>query len=144
DLLAARSAGNEKRLLALLMLAVGGLGAFMSSTGVVAIFIPVVLRLAQATGKSPGQLMMPLSVAALTSGMLTLVATAPNLVVNSALVRHGVEGFEFFSFTPFGLPILVLAVAYMMVARRWLPAASPRSGGAALDRPSLRDWIETY
>ncbi len=144
DLLVARAAGNEKRLLALLMLAVGGLGAFMSSTGVVAIFIPVVLRLAQTTGKSPGQLMMPLSMAALTSGMLTLVATAPNLVVNSALERHGVDGFEFFSFTPFGLPILALSVAYMIVARRWLPPPSPRSGRASRVRPSLRDWIETY
>ncbi len=84
------------------MLFVGTLGAVMSSTGVVAIFIPVVLRVAQLTGASPSGLMMPLSVAALSSGMLTLVATAPNLVVNSELVRQGLTGFHFFSFTPVG------------------------------------------
>jgi di/tricarboxylate transporter len=88
---------------------VGSLGAVMSSTGVVAIFIPIVLRIAQSTGTSPGRLMMPLSVAALLSGMMTLVATAPNLVVNSELVRRGNESFQFFSFTPFGLPLLALA-----------------------------------
>jgi di/tricarboxylate transporter len=70
----------------------------------------VALRIARATGAAPSRLMMPLSVAALISGMLTLVATAPNLVVNSELVRHGREGFQFFSFTPFGLPVLVLGI----------------------------------
>ena len=39
--------------------------------------------------------MMPLSMAALISGMTTLVATAPNLVVNGELERHGIEGFRF-------------------------------------------------
>ena len=43
-------------------------------------------------GHRPGRLMMPLSFAALISGMMTLVATAPNLVVNSELERHGVDG----------------------------------------------------
>lgn len=49
---------------------------------------------------------MPLSMAALISGMMTLVATAPNLVVHAELLRQGFDGFGFFSFTPFGLPIL--------------------------------------
>src|SRR5690606_30177720 len=115
----------------------------MSSTAVVALFIPVMLRIAQNTGTAAGRLMMPLSVAALISGMMTLVATPPNLVVNSELVRNGIEGFHFFSFTPFGLPMLALAVAYMLFARRWLA----RPGAAAkVDRrrPHLADWIEEY
>jgi di/tricarboxylate transporter len=41
----------------------------------------------------------------LLGGMMTLVGTAPNLVVNGELVRHGFEGFHFFSITPFGLPL---------------------------------------
>ena len=102
-----RTAGSsETRLISLLMAVVAGLGAFMSSTGVVAIFIPVSLRIAKSTGIAASQLMMPLSAAALISGMMTLVATAPNLVVNSELVRHGLAGFSFFSFTPFGIPVV--------------------------------------
>ena len=143
DLLVEKAGGNETRLLVLLMLAVGGLGAVMSSTGVVAIFIPVVLRLAQVTGAAPGQLMMPLSAAALLSGMITLVATTPNLVVNSALIRHGEEGFDFFSFTPFGAPMLILGILYMTFARRWLPAPGDGDTGAARSA-NLLDWIEAY
>src|SRR5690606_7032411 len=91
DLLVRHAGRSEARLIVLLMVIVAGIGAFMSSTGVVAIFIPIVLRVATGAGIAPGRLMMPLSMAALISGMLTLVATAPNLVVNSQLLRDGHE-----------------------------------------------------
>jgi len=138
-----RTAGESPtRLLVLLMAAVAGLGAFMSSTGVVAIFIPIALRIGQSTGTAPSRLMMPLSVAALISGMMTLVATAPNLVVNSELVRQGFAGFHFFSFTPFGLPVLLLGIAYMLFARRLLPAGG--GAGEGPERPTMADWIARY
>jgi di/tricarboxylate transporter len=143
DWLNAKAGGSDKRLLILLMLAVGGLGSLMSSTAVVAIFIPVVLRISQNRGTEPSRLMMPLSFAALISGMLTLVATAPNLVVNAELIRQGAQGFSFFSFTPFGLPILALGIVYMLFARGLL--ASKTSLPAAADRrPGLQRWIEQY
>src|SRR5690606_23754851 len=143
DWIQARSRGSETRLLVMLMLAVGALGSLMSSTAVVAIFIPVVLRICQTTGTAPGRLMMPLSFAALISGMLTLVATSPNLVVDAELVRQGEPSFRFFSFTPFGLPVLALGIGYMLVARRWLPGGRPEPG-ARHRRPTFRDWIEKY
>lgn len=143
DWLIRKAGRSENRLLILLMGVVGSLGAFMSSTGVVAIFIPVAQRIAKSTGTSPSQLMMPLSVAALISGMMTLVATAPNLVVNSELVRHGSAGFTFFSFTPFGLPVLILGIVYMLFARRWLAAKSEDKGEGGR-RVSLNDWVENY
>ncbi len=141
DWLIATAGRSEIRLIVLLMIVVCGLGATMSSTAVTAIFIPVALRIGQTAGIGPGRLMMPLSMAALISGMTTLVATAPNLVVNSELERHGVEGFRFFSFTPFGLPILVLGIVYMIFARRWLTAEREMK---TTGRPSLADWIEEY
>jgi di/tricarboxylate transporter len=100
DLLVRHAGQSETRLVVLLMLAVASVGSVMSSTGVVAIFIPVVLRIAANARIAPGRLMMPLSVAALISGMMTLVATTPNLVIQSELVRRGHEGFAFFTFTP--------------------------------------------
>lgn len=141
DWLIVKAGNSEIRLIVLLMIVVCGLGATMSSTAVTAIFIPVVLRISQTAGIGPGRLMMPLSMAALISGMTTLVATAPNLVVNGELERHGIEGFRFFSFTPLGLPILVLGIIYMSFARRWLTATKEVN---ASGRPSLAEWIEEY
>ncbi len=143
DLLLHRAGGSETRLLVLLMLAVAGLGSVMSSTGVVALFIPVVLFIAERRQIAPGRLMMPLSFAGLISGMLTLVGTAPNLVADSALRQAGYSGLGFFSFTPFGLAILAAGIAYMLLARRWLD----RPGGETRPRPARRrlaDFVRDY
>jgi di/tricarboxylate transporter len=144
DWLGATAGGSETRLLVLLMLVCAGLGAVMSSTAVIAIFIPIVLRLCQNTGASPRMLMMPLSVSALISGMLTLVATAPNLMVNAELVRQGHPGFGFFGITPFGIPVLLLGIGYMLAARRMLDGGAPDAVQASPRRARLQDWIELY
>ena len=143
DWLADRGGRHGWLLTLLIMLAVGLLGAFMSSTGVVAIFIPVVLRIAARTGLDPARFLLPMAYAALVSGTLTLVATSPNLIINYELMRGGVEGFSFFSFTPFGLPILVVTILYMLATQRWL---SPARSAAPLGRPQpeMLDWVQRY
>lgn len=143
DLLVEKTGSSELRLIALLMIFVGALGAVMSTTAVTAIFIPVVLRVAQRLRVSPSRLMMPLSFAAVSSGMTTLIATAPNLVVNAELLRQGYAGFTFFSFTPFGLPVIIIGILYMSVARRWL-AHGDGLQTSLMERPSLRNWIDIY
>ncbi len=122
-----RMAGaSEARLLVLLMVTVAGLGAFMRSPAVVAIFIPVVLGIANRIGIAPGRLMMPLAFAALLSGMLTLIATPPNLMVNDALRTAGLEPFGFLGITPIGLLALGLGIVYMWsIGARLLPASPP-------------------
>jgi len=136
-------AGNsEIKMLVFLMLTVAGLGAFMSSTGVVAIFIPVVLSVCMRMNTSPSRLMMPLSFAGLISGMMTLVATPPNLVINSELLREGLDGFSFFSVTPIGLVVLVLGIGYMLLMRFMLPG---NEDALKTDkRRTFRDLIKEY
>jgi di/tricarboxylate transporter len=110
-----RVAGEgENRLIILLMLVVAFLSAFMSSTGAVAIFIPVALTLASKTGVAPSRIMMPMAIASLIGGMLTLIGTPPNLVVSTQLERSGLTPFNFFDFTPAGLVILLVGVAYVL------------------------------
>ncbi|ECJ2531938.1 SLC13 family permease [Salmonella enterica subsp. salamae] len=133
---------SEIKMLVLLMITVAGLGAFMSSTGVVAIFIPVVLSVSMHMQTSPSRLMMPLSFAGLISGMMTLVATPPNLVVNSELLREDLHGFSFFSVTPLGVVVLALGIVYMLVMRFMLKGDAP--GQQAGKRRTFRDLIREY
>jgi di/tricarboxylate transporter len=138
-------AGNsETKMLVCLMLTVAGLGAFMSSTGVVAIFIPVVLSVSMRMEISPSRLMMPLSFAGLISGMMTLVATPPNLVINSELIREGLDGFSFFSVTPIGLVVLMMGIVYMLLTRFMLKGEKDDTPGDGWKRPSFRDLIREY
>ena len=136
---------SETRMLILLMLVVAGLSAFMSSTGAVAIFIPVSLNLAAKAGIQPSRLLMPIAFASLIGGMLTLIGTPPNLVVSTQLTREGLEGFGFFEFTPVGLLVLITGIVYMVCwgRKRLLQDISePRK--PVKNRLSLRDLIEAY
>ncbi len=102
-------AGNsETKMLIYLMLTVAGLGAFMSSTGVVAIFIPVVLSVSARMNTSPSRLMMPLSFAGLISGMMTLWRRRPTRwsTVNCCARDCTASAF---SVTPIGTVVLIPA-----------------------------------
>jgi di/tricarboxylate transporter len=139
-----RTAGaSEYRLLVLLMLVACTLGAFMSSTGVVAIFIPVVLSVCTKTGFSPGRLLLPLAFAAMISGMLTLIATPPNLVVSEELQQAGLEPFKFFSFTPLGVTVMIASILYMLFAIRLLPV-NRRLETLPGNRRKMSELVEDY
>ncbi|MFJ1299089.1 SLC13 family permease [Pseudomonadota bacterium AL_CKDN230030165-1A_HGKHYDSX7] len=142
DWLLHKGGTNEQRLIVLVMGAVAAMGSVMSSTAVVAIFIPIILRIAQRTAISSRQVLYPMGAAAAISGMMTLVATTSNLVLNSALIYAGHEGFGFFAFTPIGLLVAAVAIPYLLAARRGLPADSPRAPQSR--RPSLAGWVDKY
>src|SRR4029077_5712735 len=109
--------GNETRLIVLIMTLAGVIGAFMSSSAIVAMFIPVVLAVARKTGMNSKRMLMPLSVAALVSGMMTLIASSPNMIIEGMLRERGLAQLNFFSWTPFGLAVLAAAIAFTLMAR---------------------------
>lgn len=115
-----KSGGSEIKLIAFMMTAVAIIGSIMSSTGIVALFIPVVLNICSRLKISPSKLMMPLCFAALISGMMSLLATPPNMISSNALQEKGFAGFSFFDFTPIGACVLVVGVFYMIYARKFL------------------------
>src|SRR5262247_2048956 len=107
--------GHETRLIVLIMILAGGIGAFMSSSAIVAMFIPVVLAIDHELGLNRKRMLMPLSVAALISGMMTLIASSPNLIVEDALRARGLAPLGFFSWTPFGVAVLAVGIGFMLV-----------------------------
>jgi hypothetical protein len=126
-----RAAGtSEVRLIALVMIVTALLSGFMSSTGTVAVMLPVVVSLAWRARISPSKLLIPLTMASLLGGMTTLIGTPPNLVASNQLVAQGMPGFGFFAFTPLGLAMLLIGLVFMVtVGRHWLPSRAPASPG---------------
>jgi di/tricarboxylate transporter len=136
--------GSEARLVALIMLVSGLVGSFLNSAAIVAMLIPVVLTIASKTGFNRKRLLMPLCVAVMISGMMTLIASSPNIVIQDALKEHGVSPqLGFFSFTPFGLVALAVGIVFMLLFGRNL-LSRKRSGSTGTETPNVGDVISSY
>ena len=113
---------DERRVLVVIVSATALLSAFMSSTGTVALLLPVVGSIAVRRGIAPGRLLMPLAFGAHLGSNLTLISTPPNLIVSDALRGAGHEPFRFFDFLLPGLVIFAVGVTYLtLYGRRLLP-----------------------
>jgi di/tricarboxylate transporter len=134
--------GSETRLLVLIMVSAALLSGVMSSTAVVAIFIPIVLKVAAKTKLNAKRMLMPMAYAAMISGMLTLIATAPNLVVSYELVESGYRPLGFFSFFPIGVVILIIGIVYVLLIGRRMLGGEGESEEKSAGR-TIRDlWTE--
>ncbi len=138
---------NEARMIVVIMVATALISAFMSSTGTVAVLLPVVGTLAYRARVSPSRLLMPMAFASLLGGMLTLIGTPPNVVVTDQLRSQGAEPFRFFTFTPPGLILLGVGVVFMAtIGRRMLPGESKAgdSEDSAPESAVMRDIVREY
>ena len=137
------SGQGEARVVAVVAVATALVSAFMSSTGTVALLMPVVGTIARRRAIPPARLLMPLAFAAHLGSNLTLISTPPNLLVSDALREAGREPFRFFSFTAPGLLVLALGVTYLaFVGRRLLPAGEGTEARSSL--LSERDLATVY
>ena len=122
---------TERTQVPILAGAVALMSVFTKNIGALAIFMPVALQLARRTGSSPSALLMPMAFASLLGGIITLVGTSPNIIVSR--VREEVVGkpFGMFDYTPVGLGIAVVGVAFLSFGYRLLPR--DRRGAASRD-----------
>lgn len=97
-----------------MMLTVGLISAFINNTAAVAIFIPVVINVADRLGVSASKLLMPLSFASMFGGVCTLIGTSTNILVSSIAADHGIPGFSMFEFAPLGLIFFAAGTGYML------------------------------
>lgn len=138
-----RLAGDSDTALFLLVVVVtAAIGAFVSNTGTVALMMPIVVSMAAEARKSASTLLMPLAFASSMGGMLTLIGTPPNLVIDETLREFGYEGLSFFSFLPVGLVCLAVGVAVMMPLRRLLEKRN--SAGDENKEKTPEELIDEY
>jgi di/tricarboxylate transporter len=97
--------------------------ALMNNTAIVAIFMPVTIRLAHQYKVSPSKLLIPLSYAAIMGGTLTLVGTSTNLLVNAIYVDNGGISLGMFEFAQYGwIPLTIGLVYVIWIAPLILPS----------------------
>lgn len=121
---------SETRLFLLVVLVTAAIGAFVSNTGTVALMLPIVVSLAASANMTAGRLLMPLAFASSMGGMMTLIGTPPNLVIEEALVTAGYGKLSFFSFLPVGLVCLLVGIVVLLpLSRIFLSKRGRKSSG---------------
>lgn len=131
---------NEFRMAAMVMMVAALCAAVMKNTTTTAMFLPVVLGIANRKGISPSKLLMPLAFGAILGGTCTLIGTSTNLAVSGALPRYGLATFSMFELTKVGVPIVIVGMAYMLlVGLRLLPARG--SGDSLTEQYHVRQYM---
>ncbi len=116
--LMALSHGNETVTFLLVMLVTSFIGAFVSNTGTVALMMPIIMSVAASSGLQSSRFLMPLAFAGSLGGMLTLIGTPPNLVIDETLTGAGYEPLAFFSFFPVGIIVIAIGIVVLMPLSR--------------------------
>ena len=109
-----------------LMLAIMGvtatMSAFLSNTGTAAALLPVVVGICSVAKIPASRQLMPLAFAAGIGGIITMVGTPPNIIVNGALNKADITPFGFFEFAWIGIPLTIATILFMMtIGKRFLP-----------------------
>lgn len=139
-------AGNsELRLFLLVMLVTAFIGAFVSNTGTVALMLPIVVSLAARARMNVSRLLIPLAFSSSLGGMLTLIGTPPNLVIQETLVEAGYVPLSFFSFAPVGVICIAVGMVVLLPLSQWfLGKKSSSDGHGRRKSKSLHELVREY
>ncbi|MCH7494927.1 MAG: SLC13 family permease [Candidatus Marinimicrobia bacterium] len=100
----------------------GGASAFINNTAVVAVFLPVIIKISRERGISPSKFLIPLSYAAILGGSMTLIGSSTNILVSSIAKDNGLAEFKMFEFTNVGIVLFAVGGLYLIAfAFRLLP-----------------------
>lgn len=111
---------NRLLALAIVMLTVAALSAFVNNTAAVAIFIPLVMTLSARRRIAASKLLIPLSYASQFGGVCTLIGTSTNLLVSSISAGAGHGAFSMFEFGRLGLVFFAAGATYFLLFGKWL------------------------
>ena len=141
--LMALSRGNETVTFLLVMLVTSFIGAFVSNTGTVALMMPIIMSLAAGSGMQSSRFLMPLAFAGSLGGMLTLIGTPPNLVIDEVLTEAGFKPLAFFSFFPVGIIVIAIGIIVLMPLSK-IFLSKKQIGKKKKNGKSLDDLVDEY
>lgn len=134
---------SELKLFVLVMLVTGFIGGLISNTGTVAVMLPIVMSLAAEAKTDARRFLMPMAFAS-SLGLLTLISTPPNLIINDALINGGFKELSFFSFLPVGLITLSLGIILLWPLSKLLVSGKEKEGSSGKKSKTLSQLATEY
>ncbi|WP_117195723.1 SLC13 family permease [Rhizobium terrae] len=125
--------------LALLMIVVAMLSAFIKNIGALAIMMPVAFQFARKSGASPSKYLMPMAFAALLGGLMTQIGTSPNIVVSRLRAELTGTSFTMFDFTPMGGILTVVGITFLLFFH-WLVPSRTKQNSSIEEAVEIKNY----
>ena len=146
------SGKSETRLFLVVMLVTSLIGGFVSNTGTIALMLPIVVSMAAHSGMSARRLLMPLAFAGSMGGMMTLIGTPPNLIIQETLrtakangiVSSSVQDISFFTFLPVGLVTVAVGILVLMPLTKIFLTPKSKDKDKKAGGKSLGELVKEY
>ncbi|MFU0503016.1 SLC13 family permease [Pseudaminobacter sp. NGMCC 1.201702] len=125
---------------ALLVVTVTVLSAFVKNIGALAIMIPIAFQFARRSGASPSVFLMPMAFGSLLGGLMTQIGTSPNIVVSR--LRQEITGtaFNMFDFTPVGAALSLVGIVFLVLFYGLLPRRA-RENASMHEAINIKNYV---
>lgn len=126
--------------MALLVIIVTVLSAFVKNIGALAIMIPIAFQFARRSNVSPSVFLMPMAFGSLLGGLMTQIGTSPNIVVSR--IRQEITGtaFTMFDFTPVGATLAVVGTIFLVLFY-WLVPVRTRASASIHEAIDIKNYV---
>jgi di/tricarboxylate transporter len=122
-----------------MMAFVSTISAFLNNTPIVAFMIPYVKDWSERTGNPASKFLIPLSFATILGGMITVIGTSTNLVLNGLIAEYKLPLLGFGDFFYLGICVTIVGWIYLFfIGYRLLPS-NPNEIEAL--RENLKEYI---